>query len=140
MKYGSLGANFYLFREKNGRGPYFHLGLGRWEMDVKGTQEAKVKASDDSILIVEEEVTTGYVSTAFLTGKVGIKLGNAVYFRAELGFSGYKLPESIYYTTSFSVTDPADGSTISETKEHFLGFDFPMYGGPVIQLGIGIAF
>ena len=115
--YFEIGTNYYF--KKKGRGLYGHISYGK--ITVTGTY-------------TDVNLGTGSAKMPFsmMNFKLGAKLGKGFYFRTELGygivFSGMDKVDVKY-------TDPAGFTTTEEVTVPSL-----VSGGPIVNIGIGIAF
>ncbi len=139
LSYASAGLGWYVRENSDGRGLYLHLGLGYFNLDIEGSQEVAVTASDQTTFSAKEEVTTE-ISSAFLVGKAGIVIGRTLYFRAEVGLTTFSIPKSVAYITHYSVSDPITNDQITRTRSQNFGIEMELPLGviPVVQLGFGI--
>ncbi|MCK4663174.1 MAG: hypothetical protein KAT68_09935 [Bacteroidales bacterium] len=117
FSYFELGGNYYFM--KKGKGPYGQLSFGR--IGFKGTY------SDD--ILGDGE---GKLGINLLNVKIGIKVGNAFYFRPEIGYSSLVGSSTI----KVEYTDPVTKKIITE-EEKVPGV---LDGGVVFNLGFGVAF
>ena len=117
FSYFELGSNYYFIKE--GKSLYGHLSFGR--IGFKGTYTDPFYGKGE-----------GNLGIKLLNVKLGIKLGNAFYFRPEIGY-GILIGET---TVKVEYTDPATNNKVTQ-KENVPG---TLDGGVVFNLGFGVAF
>lgn len=117
-----IGSNIYF--KNTGKGLYGGFSYFKFNADAKVTD----------VDFDDESYGTGETSIEFNTFnlKVGAKLGNAFYFRIELGYGFGELPETVVITS-------LDGSSsTTEDLDEVIGFLGS--GVPVFNFGIGYSF
>lgn len=123
LRYLEIGGNYYFSDVATGL--YGHLSYGNLNA---GLDFNNVQSENDPSKYGSASADVG---VSLYNLKVGAKLGYSIYFRAELGFAF----ASVDKTVDVVVTYP-DGTT----EDHSQNVPGLIGGGPLINLGFGIAF
>jgi len=139
LQYIGIGPSFYFKKDNDGKGPYFHAGVGMLNLGLKGSQSSTIMGSNNVPIPVIAEASSS-LKAGFAMFKIGFKWGNAFWFRPEFGYSMISMDKVLEFSANFTATDPVTNQTLTETQQFKKDLNIPVSGGPVFTIGFGFAF
>ena len=136
LKYSEFGSNFYFGDQ--GKGVYFGIGFGALNTDIVFRDENFNKDGNQGSW---EGKNSNKINTTNL--KLGIKTGEKVYFRLELGYGIGSIPDTVEAKGTFTYDDSngvKQSVSLTETQE-LPAIPGVSSGGVLIgNFGFGISF
>jgi hypothetical protein len=129
LKYFEAGTNIYF--KKTGKGLYASLAYGTLNLD------GNYKDAETRDGTLYEGEANGSIDVSTLNSKLGVKLGNKIYFRIEAGYGFGDIPKEIEVTGTEKTTGTTKTDYV-DIPDDIPGIDESGY--LVFNIGFGISF